>query len=609
ADLFWQLAGEAAQEQYGAFEKAVATKLPDANVRFAAFWLADTLPDGVAWGYSWDNHHWNEWLKQRAHPASLLLLATNPYMLFMLLDVYQTYGRLPANRGQLFDQFVETLLVREGLLRWDEAAKAVVSLPDGEGLLTALTALAFALQTRRAGQDGDAAALTALPLAEVSRYLSAERQYQAVSANLLTIGRDVRFSHQLLQEYFAARAMRQRIFPQSADGTSIVGRFSKSFPSRRDLPNRAAKPLQAAEIWPPGRWWEPTNWEEATILLAGLFSDNCTPVLKWAADAQPEVAARCIVESGAHTPEESKIYLRQRWLPRLTDLRRDPDARARAAVGRALGRITMADGTPLDNRPGVGFTLQDGRKIPDIVWGKEVPAGRYTIGGDKEAYQSFDKQQVAIEFPYRLARYPITCAQFDCFATALDVDDEQWWVGMPEKERQIDTPYFPPYTNSARETVSWYQAVAFCRWLSDKLGYKMELPHEYEWEAAARWDGKEVDGRFYPWGNQFDSTKANTDEGDNVGQTTAVGLYPSGRSKELELYDLSGNVWEWQRNKYENPGDEQIDDSNARRVLRGGSWDNDRSSARAAYRSYYFPDYRFYDLGFRVVVVRRPPSQ
>jgi len=590
ADLFWQLAGEAAQERYGEFEAAVEEKLLGADVRFTAFWLDDTLPDGVNWGWGfegYENNDWEAWLKQRAHPASLLLLATNPYMLFMLLDVYQAYGRLPANRGQLFDQFVETLLEREGLLRWDETARRMISLPQGAELLRALTALAFALQTRRAGQEGDAAALTALPLAEASRYLSAEQQYQAVSANLLTIGRDVRFAHQLLQEYFAARAMRQRIFPANEGGASAR--------------------LQAAEIWPSDRWWEPTNWEEATILLAGLFSDDCTPVLKWVADAQPEVAARCIVESGAHTPEETKTDLRQRWLPRLTDLGRDPDARARAAVGRALGRVTMADGAPLDNRAGVGFIRKDGLKIPDIVWGGEVPAGTYTIGGDEAAYHSFDERQITIAFPYRLARYPITNAQFDCFATAPDVADDRWWRGMPDEKRQIDAPDFPRI-NNPRETVSWYQATAFCRWLSDKLGYKVQLPHEYEWEMAARWDGKKADGRFYPWGNTFDATKANTREGDRIGQTTAVGLYPSGRNKALDLYDLSGNVFEWQRNKYDNPEDEGIDNSNGRRVLRGGSWSYNQNHARAAARLSFTPGARYDYHGFRVVVLRRPPS-
>ncbi len=54
------------------------------------------------------------------------------------------------------------------------------------------------------------------------------------------------------------------------------------------------------------------------------------------------------------------MRLRDLWLPRLTDLERDPEPAARAAVGRALGLVTLADGTPLDNRPGVGVVVRDG---------------------------------------------------------------------------------------------------------------------------------------------------------------------------------------------------------------------------------------------------------
>jgi hypothetical protein len=144
--------------------------------------------------------------------------------------------------------------------------------------------------------------------------LDERQRYQAASANLLSLGDEVRFTHQLLQEYFVARAMRERIFP--------VERFSKSF-SARDLENRATTSLRAADIGAerrglerrrfggPKNWWQPTNWEEATILLAGLYSDDCTPVLLWLAEAQPELAARCIVESGAHTPEATKLRLRE----------------------------------------------------------------------------------------------------------------------------------------------------------------------------------------------------------------------------------------------------------------------------------------------------------
>ncbi|MBK8430830.1 MAG: SUMF1/EgtB/PvdO family nonheme iron enzyme [Chloroflexi bacterium] len=122
------------------------------------------------------------------------------------------------------------------------------------------------------------------------------------------------------------------------------------------------------------------------------------------------------------------------------------------------------------------------------------------------------------------------------------------------------------YANHPRETVSWYQAVAFTRWLSDKLGYEVRLPHEHEWEVAAKYQH----GRTYPWGeDEFDSTKANTAEG-GLGQTTAVGLYPTGRQSTLDLYDLSGNVLEWCQNKYNDPTQDEVDDSGDSAVCAAG---------------------------------------
>ena len=259
-------------------------------------------------------------------------------------------------------------------------------------------------------------------------------------------------------------------------------------------------------------------------------------------------------------------------------------------------------------QPGAGIVERDGLRLPDIVWGGAVPAGSYTVGGDKDAYGSFDKQRVRIPNAYQLARYPVTYAQFHCFVDAPDFTDPRWWEGMPEEEkgygrtyrlRELDEQCFQ-FWNHPRESVSWYQAVAFCRWLSDKLGYTVDLPHEYEWEAAARYGGVAADGRFYPWGNTFDRSKANTAEG-GPGRTSPVGAYPAGANEALNLYDMSGNVWEWCRNKYGDPDMETPDKSGASRVLRGGSWRSGQSGARASYRYYALPGSRNGYGGFRVV--------
>ena len=577
-DLFWKLAGEKAAQTYHRFNEAVGASLADS---FATFWLDRSLPDGLPWDYSWNkNKHWEEWLKARAHPASLLLLATNPYMLFMLVDVYQAYKQtLPANRGQLFDWFVETLLVREQLFSRQPDSGTIIQRPEGKRLLQSLTMLAAEMQ-RLKGQPestlqvGDYA-VTTLPAATVNSLMDANQVYHAASANLLLLGEEVRFTHQLLQEYFLARYMRQRIF--EGDGLLI------------DLLPEA--------IWHIPTWWQPTNWEEATILLAGLYSDDCTPVLDWLADAQPELAARCIMESGAYTPDETKLRLRDLWLPRLTNLKRDPDARARAAVGRALGRLSLADGTPLDNRPGVGVVVHKGIQIPEIAWGETVPAGGYTIGGDKDAFQSLDEKLVQIEQPFRLARFPVTYAQFHCFITASDVMDPRWWRSMPLKEEADGILYQLKdwseqtfkFWNHPREMISWYQAVAFCRWLSDKLEYAVELPHEHEWEVAARYP----DSRLYPWGEKFDLGNTNI----NLFQTSAVGIYPQGRNEVLGLEEMSGNTWEWCCNEY--PPEFLVD--RERRVSRGGSWRSGTRLVRAASRDNPLPAVRGSAIGFRVV--------
>ena len=253
---------------------------------------------------------------------------------------------------------------------------------------------------------------------------------------------------------------------------------------------------------------------------------------------------------------------------------------------------------------GTGWLRRGAVKIPDIAWGEIVRAGDYSVGGDSAATSSFKEQIVRISQPYQLARFPVTNAQFRCFATAPDFTGWRWWAGMPSYSYGggVQTRKLL-WKNSANNhpctRVSWYQAVAFCRWLSDKLGYDVDLPTEYEWEVAARYP----DGRYYPWGNEFDATKANTKES-GIGATSAVGDIPDGKNPALGLYDLSGNVWEWCRNKYDTPADIQVDGSNAIRALRGGSWGSGHGVARAAYRNGDNPLNRSTDDGFRLV--RRP---
>jgi hypothetical protein len=569
-ELFWQLAG-------GADLQTVWRKWQGAGASFELFWTAGDIPRENPNVHNrtsgQDDELWRDNVRDRKR--SMLGLAANPYMLFMMTQVFTETGALPRNRGLLFQTFIDYLLEKRERLTPAVATE----------LKTRLADLAYALQKAGGG--------TTFSSAEALKYLgfNAEQAlYHARSANLLSGGDEARFTHQLLQEYFAAHHLQ-----------SLMAR------------------TPATALFSSKTWWAPQGWEETLILLAGLYNDDCTPVVEWLKDAQPEVAARCIAESGAHCPDKTLEAMRALWTPRLTDLKNDPKPEARAAVGRALGRLRL-NGDPLDSRTGVSILtpLPTGRgaggevglrlRLPDIDW-VEIPSGPF-IDQDGE---------IRSEPTFYIARYPITYAQFQTF-----LDDPQgfsngrWWDGLAadDAHRRAPGEQAFKFANHPRERVSWYDAVAFCRWLTAQAQLcpqllpealrakgrcEITLPTEWQWAKAARGHStsKARAGRQgeYPYGDTFDVAKANTNE-THIGQTNAVGIFPHGASP-YGVLELSGNVWEWCLNEYDQPDHIGLS-GHSDRVVRGGSWDANQVNARVASRGRDNPDLRDNDLGFRV---------
>lgn len=257
-------------------------------------------------------------------------------------------------------------------------------------------------------------------------------------------------------------------------------------------------------------------------------------------------------------------------------------------------KLYTAISSMLDSKSEKQSTERKTKLLPDIDWVK-IPAGSF-IYGEKE-----EEQEITLE-SFEIARYPITNAQYDCFIHDGGYEEERWWVGL-EKQRPEEPNW--RQSNRPRETVSWYEAIAFCRWLSVQTGDEIRLPTEQQWEKAAR----SSDGREYPWGDGFWASYANTSASssnslENLKQTTAVGTYPQGASS-YGVEDMSGNIWEWCLNNYDKPDDIDIDSSGDSRVLRGGSWDSVPELVRAPFRSGFSPGYRNLIFGFRVV--RVPP--
>ncbi len=214
-----------------------------------------------------------------------------------------------------------------------------------------------------------------------------------------------------------------------------------------------------------------------------------------------------------------------------------------------------------------------------------------------------------IEIPgkgYSIAKYPITNAQYAKFIEAGGYNQQKWWtqVGWEAKAKgwvwnsskseweETGTAWTQPrfWTDSKWNGteqpvvgVSWYEAVAFCLWLSETTGEKIMLPTEDQWQYAAQGD----DGRAYPWGNDWDCKRCNNSvKPCNSNVTTPVRQY-EGKAKgdsPFGVVDMAGNVWEWCLTDYGNNTND-INRSTTYRVLRGGSWNNSSADGfRCDYR-------------------------
>ena len=264
-----------------------------------------------------------------------------------------------------------------------------------------------------------------------------------------------------------------------------------------------------------------------------------------------------------------------------------------------------------------------------------VPDGPFFLGStEADAMAEENERQGAgihnLNYDYLMARYPVTVAQYRQFVTEAG-DETQ------------DSDCLRGPDNTPVVWVTWHDANAFCVWLTTRWqqqgllpkGWRVALPSEPEWEKAAR-GGERIPAaklcniqpgdiiaslsdvpelienkpsqRIYPWGNDADDECANYSW--NICNVSAVGCYLTGAS----LYgceEMSGNVLEWTRSLFqEYPYPEDLKGRQVRedreqsgtRVLRGGSFIDDRRDARCAYRISNDPDVSNDDVGFRVVL-------
>ncbi len=276
-----------------------------------------------------------------------------------------------------------------------------------------------------------------------------------------------------------------------------------------------------------------------------------------------------------------------------------------------------------DTRRGIGL-LDDGH-TPDIIWlpvnvPMELSEQGFEFMVDEGIFGEYMVYTAKVQ-AFFIARFPVTNAQFRIFtADPNGYYNQTWWDEMDEYSMQRIREPLNSNPNAARGTISWFQSVAYARYVTNKLknlrivhpqypdtpfiigeNAEIRLPTEWEWQWAAQ-NGYEK--RVFPWGDWDSIPRANTREAIANSVSIAVGMYPHGAAACGAL-DIAGNHWEWCLNEFENPDNSTISDDGMARVLRGGAYDNMQINARCAFRAKYHPANDYESYSARLIIAYR----
>jgi len=230
--------------------------------------------------------------------------------------------------------------------------------------------------------------------------------------------------------------------------------------------------------------------------------------------------------------------------------------------------------------------------LPLLEW-CDIPDGNVII----DSYDKNDAPQRPLHVDaFKISRFPVTMRQFEMFIDAKDgYQNAHWWQLHPQVlewwRRSSKRPMQPAFKDEdrPREMVNWFEAMAFCNWLSDRLGMKITLPTVEQRQRSIQGD----DDRIFPWGHDFDPAKCNTRESE-IKMTTKVIRYQEGASS-YGVFDLVGNVWEWCHDGTIDVNDEQ------KRAVHGGSFVSPFQRAKLGFRYYLNPQTHYASIGFRIV--------
>ncbi len=469
-------------------------------------------------------------------------IASNPLLLTMIALVHQQRVRLPQQRAELYRESLQVLLEQ-----WEHQRAGGVGLAKTLGVrddidrLALIQPVAYALQDRGreeashrevcdwllprflelAQDDGEHAK------ALIGRFLS----FLEGRSGLL-IARDLKaryaFPHKTFQEYLTAREL--------IAGDTLLHEVAR-------------------------RRHEPT-WREVILLAAGhLVAGGVARqahAIGWALlEADPEgsdgffrsavLAGEVVEELGSVLGREGQA-LKKQVVTALVDLVQGGRLPAKERVEAAflLGRL----GDPRLPTP------------DQSAYWCAVPPGTFWYGDDQQG--TLTPQRLA--YGFKLARYPVTNAEYAAFIKAGGYERQEWWTPNGWARRESNSWVEPRYWRNSQYNsptqpvvgISWYEAVAYSHWLTAQghaAGWlptedELRLPTSLEWEHAARGSDNR---RRYPWGDDAPTPEHANYQATGIGRPAPVGCFPSGAAAVCGAADLAGNVLEWMATPYDQP--------------------------------------------------------
>lgn len=584
-------------------------------------------------------------LTDAALSEDLRELAANPMLLTTMAIIHQRDIRLPSERVQLYSLAVEVLA-----RRWQKGktGELAVFLKDNLRLRAALERLAYEAHVmgKGNGATADLPRGKALEFLEQPEFLGTTSladeflNYVDQRAGLL-VGRGGRpgqpqvysFPHRTFQEYLAG------CFLLSGRDSGRQAREFYMHAAEGDYWRLAAR-LAMEEL----RYNDRRGVNQLLDLAYHLYpkeepttTQSCRASL-WAANMVVLVGKE-VIEKDTEGPNDGPAFLKRLVLCLIGLLSSSLSAPERAEAGNWLAILG-------DPRPEVVPTRLEDLEAIEFCY---VPPGAYVMGEEKGRHRN-----EALDYGYWLGRYPVTVAQFEWFVEQGGYRQAEYWaeaiqegywtngvIKVPWNQEIIVAPvrYRPPFNwpNHPAVGITWYEAMAFGRWLTarfgDRLppGYRIGLPSEAEWEKAAR-GGENVltvpvrralasglslpdhielvpnpePERIYPWSGSFSTDRANVPD-TGIGATSAMCCFASGQSP-CGCLDMTGNVYEWTRSLPKDypycPGDgRERPDAPASecRVLRGAAFVDFFSLPCCPNRIMSNPSCRGESMGFRVV--------